>query len=68
MSVDGAPGGCIPGWFVVDLGCLVCRLEDPRVLGVIWGVAEVRGGCVLSVCGAFVEVNHWFVAKVYAYD
>ena len=48
MSVGGAPGGCILRWFVVDLGCLVYRLEDPRVLGVIWGVVE-RGLCPLHL-------------------
>ncbi len=51
MSAGGAPEGCIPGWFVVDLGCLACRLDDPRALGVIWGVGEselcpLRLGCV----------------------
>ncbi len=58
MSADGAPGGCIPGLFVVDLGFLVCRLEDPRVLGVIWGGSE-RGlcpPCMGCVCGSLLLV------------
>ena len=33
VSACGVPGGCIPVLFVVVLGCFVCRLVDPRVLG-----------------------------------
>jgi len=47
--------------FDADLESLVCRLEDPLVLGSIWG--EVREGCVLCVWGVFAEVCHWFVAN-----
>ena len=54
MSAVWVPGGCIPERFVVDLGCLVCGLEDPRALGVILG--EVRNGRVLRVWYVFVEV------------
>jgi len=52
MSDGGAPGGCIPEWFVVDLGCLVYRREDPCTLGVRLGGGE-KGSyppCLLCIC------------------
>ena len=44
MCGGSTPGGCIPEWFVDDHGCSACRLEDPRVLGVILEGGE-KGSC-----------------------
>ena len=52
MSDGSVPGGCILECFVVDLGCLVCRLEDLRALGVILGGGEKWAcpSCMVCVC------------------
>ena len=50
MSVDCVPGGCIQVWFVVDLGCLVCRLVDPHVLGVVLRRGEKESCPPCMVC------------------